>query len=77
MGGTLVDYKAARLKQRELFLFDLDISIEMRHLEGTDLSELVEAINRIIAPKLGRNRASLHMTVNPVGSDASAKLKAA
>ena len=77
IGGTLVDFKQTRLDRQRLLLFDLKIELEMSQLEGRELSAVVEAIGKIVAPKLGRNRASLHMSVNPVESTIPLKLKAA
>lgn len=77
IGGTLVDYKETRLHQQQLFLFDLHISIDMTQMEGEELSAVIEGISRLLGPKLGRNRAALHVNVEPVSTSAPVKLKAA
>jgi hypothetical protein len=76
MGGALVDYRSNQSHRRQLVLFDLHIRIDMTDLEGEELSSAIESINRIVAPKLGRNRASLHFEVEPIGGT-SEKVKAA
>jgi hypothetical protein len=77
IGGSLVDYRGARFHRQQLFLFDLHITIDMPQMEAAELSAAIEGISRLIAPKLGRNRASLHINVEPIGSSAPIKLKAA
>lgn len=77
IGGTLVDYRGTQYHRQQLFLFDLHIRIDMTELEGGELSGAIEGISRIVAPKLGRNRASVHIDVEPIGSSTFRKLKAA
>ncbi len=77
VGGTLVDYKQAQVHRRELLLFDLHVSIDMSQLEGAELSVAVETLSRLIAPKLGRNRALMHISVEPIGRSNTATSKAA
>ncbi len=77
MGGTLLEYKASRLEKEILLLFDLDIRIEVKDIEGRDLSAVIEGVTSLIRPKLGRNRASFHINVEPVGSGTMYEEKAA
>ena len=71
VGGTLVDHRGTHFRQQRLLLFDLHISIEMTQIEGGELSEAIEGISRLVTPKLGRNRASLHIKVEPVSSSSA------
>jgi hypothetical protein len=77
IGGTLVDYRGIRDHRQQLYLFDLHISIDMIQLEGEELSSTIEGLNRLVGPKLGHNRASVHISVEPVDSSARVKQKAA
>ena len=75
IGGTLVEYHESRIQQ--LLLFNLDVSINMTEMEAGELSTAIEGLSRVVAPKLGRNRASLHVNVEPVSRSAPVILKAA
>jgi hypothetical protein len=77
VGGSLVDYKDREFHQRNPFLFDLNITIEMPNLEGPELSAVIENISHVIAPQLGHRRASLHINVEPVSKRIPITLKAA
>jgi hypothetical protein len=77
IGGRLVDYKHTRFHRQQLFLFDLRITIDMPQMDGGELSAAIEAISKLVAPKLGRNRASLHINVEPISSSVPVQLKAA
>jgi hypothetical protein len=65
IGGTVVDYRASH-EEQPLFQFDLRVNIDMMGLDGAELSSVVEGLGRVVAPRVGRGRASLHMTVEPV-----------
>lgn len=78
LGGTLVDYQATGFHKQKLVLFDLHITIELTQMEGEELSSAIESITRIVAPKLGRGSASLHIAVEPVSeNDAAHEMRAA
>jgi hypothetical protein len=77
IGGALIDYRSNQSRRQQLVLFDLHIEIDMAELEGAELSSAIESISRIVAPKLGRNRASLHFEVKPIGGSPSEQLQAA
>jgi hypothetical protein len=77
IGGRLLDYKGGVSHSQQLFLFDLHITIDMSQMEAGELSATIDSISGLIAPKLGRNRASLHVNVEPVSSSVPVKLKAA
>ena len=74
IGGSLGEYHEARGQQ--LQLFELDVSINMTEVEAGELSTVIECLRRVVAPKLGRNRASLHVNVEPV-NNGPVRLKAA
>lgn len=77
VGGTLVDYKDHEFHQRHPFQFDLNLTLEMPNLEAAELSAVIENISHVIAPQLGRRRASLHINVEPVSKRLPLALKAA
>jgi hypothetical protein len=77
IGGRLVDHKETLFHQRQLFLFDLHVTIDIPHMEAAEASATIESISKIVAPRIVRNRASLHVNVEPIASSAQAKLKAA
>ena len=77
VGGRLVDYRAKNRQAQQLFLFDLDVTIRIPNMEAADLSGTIENISRVVAPKLGRNRATLHINVEPVSGATPMQLKAA
>lgn len=77
IGGTLVDYRDNRFREQRLILFDLHIAIDMTEIEGEELSAAIEGISRIVSPKLGRNRASVHIDVSPIVRTSPTRLKAA
>lgn len=70
MGGALVDYKAVHFPGQRLVLFDLHINIELAQVEGSELTNLIEKISTAVSAKLGSNRASFHLVVEPVESGA-------
>ncbi len=78
MGGTLLDYKATRVEKQKLLLFDVEIRIEMKHMEGREVSAAIESISSVVGEKLGRSRALIHINVDPVpASGTLGELKAA
>ncbi len=77
IGGTLIDYRAAHSTQQHLFLFDLHINIELSQMEADELSSVIESIGKIVAPKLARNRATVHVNVEPISSGTVVQMKAA
>ncbi len=77
IGGTLVDYHGNRYHEQRLILFDLHIVLDMTEIEGEELSAAIEGISRMVAPKLGRNRASVHIDVSPTVRNKPVTLKAA
>lgn len=77
LGGTLVDQKEKRARSQKIILFDLRIGIELSQIEGRDLNAIIEGITNIIGPKLGRDRASLHVAVEPSEGTTAHGLQAA
>ena len=77
VGGALVDYKGANRRGQELRLFNLHISIAVTQLEGGELTAMIERLSKIAASKLATNRATLHISVEPVVSESGVKPKAA
>lgn len=66
IGGTLLDYKSTGLQPEQRVLFDLQITIELKNLEGHRLSSAIERITSLVAPNVGRDQASCHIRVEPV-----------
>jgi hypothetical protein len=59
-------------------LFDLQITIELKHMEAKDLNVAVEGITSLIGLRQGRGQASFHIKVEPVvDSTAAYEVKAA
>lgn len=77
VGGRLVDYRASHLDQKQTYLFDLSVTVRIPHMEASELSATIENISRVIGPKLGHSRASLHINVEPVIASTPVLLKAA
>jgi hypothetical protein len=46
-------------------LFDITITVELQQVHAKDLNATVETLSNVIGPKLARNRASLHIKVEP------------
>lgn len=67
LGGTLQSRKALCPPRDESTVrFDLKITIDLKQMESKQLNETVEDIANLIAPDLGRGRASCHINVEPV-----------
>lgn len=67
VGGSLLDYKVSRSHKDKLVLFDLHITIDVQQMEGRDLSVALERISAVVASKLARGLATLHINVEPTG----------
>ena len=61
LGGTLFAEKA----KPAVVLFDMEISIHLKQVEGSDLTQTVKGITNAIQPSLSRGRASFHVNVEP------------
>ena len=64
VGGTLVEY--AQRSVGNVPLFDLQITVELKGLEGRGLSAAIERITNLIAPNLVDDAATCHIHVEPV-----------
>ena len=76
VGGTLLEYKASRAHKERPVLFDLHITIDVQQMEGADLSLALERISNVVATNLARGLATLHINVEPTGSERSLKVAA-
>jgi hypothetical protein len=47
-------------------MFDLTINISLKQMDAEDLNSAVEGFTDLIRLRLGGNRASLHVEVEPV-----------
>jgi len=77
VGGRLLDYKTTPGESEGPQLFDLEITLEMRNVEGQGLSSTIERITSLVAPSLGQGEASCHIRVEPVVQKKSRKTVAA
>jgi hypothetical protein len=63
LGGSLIVHKVKH--ERESWLFDITITIELQHMHAKDLSTTVERLTGVIGPTLARDRASFRISVKP------------
>lgn len=77
LGGSLLAYRSAQCDEPTGVNFDVQFTIELKELEGRDLSAMVEGITGIVGPILGRGRASLHINVEPARKVGTREQKAA
>jgi hypothetical protein len=67
LGGTLLpDKPNCSKKEENIGPFDLEITIDLKQIEPKDINAAVKGITSLIGPRLGRDRASLHINVKPV-----------
>jgi hypothetical protein len=77
LGGPLSGYKSDRSGEEEVLRFDLDITIQLKHVAAADLNAMVDSIGRLLGPRLGRGQASCHVSVEPVVERRSILVRAA
>jgi hypothetical protein len=78
LGGTPLSDQATSSKRRDIVLFDLTITIELKQMAPKDVNAAVERITRMLGPRLGQGRAGFHINVEPVANGGNAEeLKAA
>jgi hypothetical protein len=65
LGGSLLSHRAQQLQEGENRLFDVTITVELQQMYAKDLSTAVERLTSVIGPKLARNRATFHVSVEP------------
>lgn len=65
LGGSLLAHRAQQLQEGESGLFDITITVELQQMYAKDLSTTVERLTSVIGPKLARDRATFHLSVQP------------
>jgi hypothetical protein len=63
LGGTLF---AQKDKARTPVLFDMEISIQLKDVDASDVTTAVKGITDAIRPSISRGRASFHINLEPV-----------
>lgn len=79
VGGTLSREAECSQKDKNIVLYDLEITVDLKLIEPKDLSATLEGIASLIGPRLGRGRACCHIKVEPVvdGCNADDEVNAA
>jgi hypothetical protein len=68
LGGTIF----AQRPRPAMVLFDMEISIRLKQMEGSDLTTAVKGITEAIQPSISKGRALFHINVEPAAEvDAS------
>ena len=68
LGGTPLSDQAASSTDRNIVLFDLTITIELKQMDSMDVNTALERITRLIGPRLGQGGAGFHINVEPVAA---------
>ena len=66
LGGIPLSDQAASSTGRNIVLFDLTLTIELKQMDTRDVNTALERITRLIGPRLAQGCASLHANVEPV-----------
>jgi hypothetical protein len=66
LGGILLAHRTRQFQKCEGALFDTMITIELRQVDGKDLSILLERLVSVIGPKLARDQNTFHTDVRPM-----------
>jgi len=77
LGGSLTAHKTRENKKNTSVRFDLDISIQLKGVEGGHLNAVVQGITNAIGSSLGQDRALIHLNVEPVVHSSTAKMEVA
>ena len=65
LGGSLFAHREHQSQEGEHALFDITITVELQELYAKDLTTTLERFSSVIAPKLAREQAMLHIDVKP------------
>jgi hypothetical protein len=66
LGGSLLAEKIRNLQECGTLLFDITITVQLPQMHARDLNTTLESLTTVIGPRLARNRASLHIKVEPL-----------
>jgi len=65
LGGSLFAHREHQSQEGEHALFEITITVELQQLYAKDLTTTLERFSSVIAPKLAREQAMLHIDVKP------------
>ena len=65
LGGSLFAHREQASQEGENKLFDVTITVDLQQMHGKDLTATLERLTSVIAPKLARDQAALHISVKP------------
>ena len=65
LGGSLIKERAQSLGRRESILYDITVTVGMRHMHAEDLNRVLELLSSLIGQRLERAPASVHLEVAP------------
>jgi len=64
LGGSLFAHREQQ-SQECVHGFDITITVELQQMDAKDVTTTVERLTTVIAPKLARDQATLHVNVKP------------
>ena len=65
LGGSLFAHREHRSQECEHASFDIAITVDLQQMDARDLTTMLERLASVIAPKLAREQAVLHIDVKP------------
>lgn len=65
LSGRLLDNRVTSIPTKEGSLFDISITLELKHLRAKDLNAVVESLDAIIESRHEPCHASCHVDVQP------------
>src|SRR5215472_11590050 len=68
LGGSLFVHREQESQAREYKLCDITITVELQQMYAKDLTATLERLTTVIAPKLARDQARLHINVKSAES---------
>lgn len=68
LGGVPLSDPDASSTDRNIVLFDLTLTIELKQMDSKDVNAALERITRLIGARLGQGRAAFHINVEPVAA---------
>src|SRR5262245_33123146 len=65
LGGSLFAHREQLAQEGEHALFDVTITVELRHMDAKNLTATLDRLTSVIGPKLAREQAMFHVDVKP------------
>ncbi len=65
LSGRLLDHRVTSIPPKEGSLFDISITLELKHLQAKDLNAVVESLDNLIESRHKPCHASCHLDVQP------------